>query len=448
MDASATHIWADGDGGGLCSPSLDCVKILNADGVLQHFNDDGLRLMEIDSIEQVRGRSWADLWPEGSKVLVAQALATARTAGTASFSAPCPTAKGAPKWWHVTVAAMPGTNGNIVVVSRDITQERTESGARDLERKRLASILRSNADVLWDIDLPRDQVWWGEGMTSTFGYGPDQIGDTTGWCHDHIHPDDRERVVAGMAEAVQSGAPTWEDDFRYRRADGSYVEVYDRGAIIRDVDGTAQRFVGVMQDVTARNAVGDAYKALAGEMAHRVNNVIAVVTGLFQQTVQKSDTVESIVSAFQSRLKAMASANTAIMRTAGKGASLSDLAEVQLAPFVSAGRMRIIGGALIVPERLAQPLALAFNELATNAIKYGALSNDNGLVDLTWTLSIENGATMLEIVWTESGGPLVSIPTRTGVGSRLIDRGISGAVVDRHFPPEGFRCSIRVPVRA
>jgi len=445
---SAIDPYADEIAGGLCTPSLDCVKILNADGRIQHFNEDGLRMMEIDSIEQVRGRSWADLWPEGSSALVAQALATVKTTGTASFSAPCPTAKDTPKWWQVTVAAMPGTDGDIVVVSRDITQERTESGARDLERKRLASILRSNADVLWDIDLTRDQVWWGEGMTSTFGYGVDQIGNSTAWCHDHIHPDDRERVVAGMTDAVQSGSPTWEDDFRYRRADGSYVEVYDRGAIIRDVDGTAQRFVGVMQDVTARNAVGDAYKALAGEMAHRVNNVIAVVTGLFQQTVQKTNDVESLVSGFQSRLRAMASANTAIMRTAGKGASLNDLAEVQLGPFLAAGRLRINGGALIVPERLAQPLALALNELATNAIKYGALSNITGVVDLSWTLSIENGSTMLEIAWTESGGPLVSAPTRTGVGSRLIDRGISGAVVERQFPPEGFRCAIRVPVRA
>jgi len=103
---------------------------------------------------------------------------------------------------------------------------------------------------------------------------------------------------------------------------------------------------------------------------------------------------------------------------------------------------------LIVPERLAQPLALAFNELATNAVKYGALSNDSGIIDLTWALSVDNGATILSIVWSESGGPNVLPPVRIGVGSRLIDNGISGAVVHRNFHPEGFRCSITVPVRA
>lgn len=445
LSSAESSIQHEADG--LCSTSLDCVKILSRDGIIQHFNDAGLQLMEIDSIDQVIGTVWADLWPDGSKDLVHQSLETVRLTGVASFSAPCPTAKGAFKWWQVTVATMPGANGDIVVISRDITQERADTDENDLERKRQNSILRSNADVLWDIDLTRDQVWWGEGMTSTFGYGADQIGDTTAWCYDHIHPDDRERVVAGMSEAVRSDATTWEDDFRYRRADGTYVEVYDRGAIIRDIDGTPLRFVGVMQDVAARNAVGDAYKALAGEMGHRVNNLIAVVLGLFQQTAMKSLSVDALATSFGSRLKAMASANTAILRTAGKGAALADLAQVQLAPFIDTGRLQINGGSLIVPDRLAQPLALAFNELATNAIKYGALSNDVGIVDLSWTLSLENSATLLAIIWKETGGPPVTPPTRTGVGSKLIEKGISGAVVDRQFLPEGFTCSIRVPVR-
>ena len=298
------------------------------------------------------------------------------------------------------------------------------------------------------LDLTRDQVWWGEGMLSTFGYGPEQVGDTTSWCHAHIHPDDRERVVKGMEEAVRSGAPTWEDDFRYRTANGSYLDVYDRGTIIRDGDGNAQRFVGVMQDVTSRNAVSEAYKALAGEMAHRVNNVVAVVSGLFRQTLRTSTSLDMLAESFGSRLQALVFANTAILRNSGKGASLTELAEVQLAPYLASGRVHISGGALIVPERLAQPLALAFNELATNALKYGALSNEKGIVDLSWTLSSENGATSLAISWIESGGPPVVKPIRSGVGSKLIQWGVTGAVVDQQFRTEGFTCSLKVPVRA
>ena len=97
-------------------------------------------------------------------------------------------------------------------------------------------------------------MWWGEGMQSTFGYGPDQIGESTTWCHDHIHPEDRERVVASMGDAVGDGSAIWEAEFRYLASDGRYLDVYDRGAIVRDADGKAVRFVGIMQDVTARNA--------------------------------------------------------------------------------------------------------------------------------------------------------------------------------------------------
>lgn len=81
----------------------------------------------------------------------------------------------------------------------------------------------------------------GEGMQSTFGYGPDQVGESTRWCHEHMHPDDRERVVRGMAAAIDSCALYWEDRFRYRKADGSYLEVLDRGSVIRDAQGNLFR---------------------------------------------------------------------------------------------------------------------------------------------------------------------------------------------------------------
>ena len=134
----------------LCPSSQDCVKVLSRDGVIRHLNEDGLKLLEIDSFDQVKGTFWPDLWPDDSRALVTQALDTVREAGVASFSAPCPTARGTAKWWHVTVAAMPGDKGDIVAISRDITDELQETSKRDLERQRLTSIFRSTPDVLWD----------------------------------------------------------------------------------------------------------------------------------------------------------------------------------------------------------------------------------------------------------------------------------------------------------
>jgi PAS domain S-box-containing protein len=116
-------------------------------------------------------------------------------------------------------------------------------------------MMREAVDVLWDIDLVTGQVWWSEGMLTVFGYGRDEVGPDTAWCHDHIHPDDRARVVLGMQTACADGAELWRDHFRYRKADGSYAHVADRGIIVRDDAGVAVRFLGIMQDVSASVAV-------------------------------------------------------------------------------------------------------------------------------------------------------------------------------------------------
>lgn len=430
----------------LCATSPDCVKVLNRDGLVQHFNEDGLRLMEIDSIDRVRGVYWPDLWPAESRALLEESLRSARDTGVATFTAPCPTARNTPKWWHVTVAAMPGTAGDIVVVSRDITETQSETAARDQAHGRLEAIIRSNLDVLWDIDLTTGQVWWGEGLSTALGYPADQTETSRHWYISRLHPDDRHRIMDDICAAIDDGAPTWEADFRFEKADGDYIEVYNRGTIIRESDGTATRFIGVMQDVTARNEVSTAYKALAGEMAHRVNNILAVVSGLFQQTLNRSDSLDHLATSFGNRLKAMATANTAILRTAGQGASLTTLAEAQLGPFIGTGRLRVDGDPIMLPERLAQPVALALNELATNALKYGALSNDSGTVDLRWTLADSAAPPKVSITWAERGGPPVTAPTKAGLGSRLIERGITGAKVERDFAPEGFTCVLSIPL--
>lgn len=402
--------------------------------------------MEITDFSDVKGVYWPLLWPETSRPLAESGLSAARTAGVSSFIAECPTAKGTPKWWDVTITALPGARQQYVVISRDITASRAEKIAERNAFDRLRTIMRSNSDVLWDIDLQQDKVWWSEGMQSAFGYGPAQIGESTKWCHEHIHPDDRARVVESMATAVANGSATWEGEFRYLTAAGTYVEVLDRGTIIRDGEGKALRFVGIMRDVTARNAVMAAHKLVAGELVHRVNNILAVVTGLFQQSLRESPDKETLGASFGGRLVALANANTAILRSAGDGAALESLTQTQLAPFIDAGRLTVEGPPVMLPQPVAQPVALALNELATNALKYGALSNATGVVRLSWTVSGEQGDRRLAIRWSETGGPPVEKPKRIGLGSRLIENGIRGAMVNRLFAAKGFSCSIELPI--
>lgn len=429
----------------LLQSSFECVKVVDGEGRIQLVNQNGLAALEIDQPDAVVGQPWSSLWPSESRSKVEESLREARTGGVGHFTALRPTADGAPKWWDVSVSAVRIEDGQaqFVIVSRDITRQQLGQMAENLHHQRLRTAIAASGDVLWDIDLVDDRVWWSEGMQTIFGYGRDEIGDRTQWCHEHIHPDDRARVVKGMTDAVANGDVYWEDEFRYRAADGRYLVVLDRGSIFRDPSGRALNFIGVMQDITARAAASERRDGLARELAHRINNTLAVVSGLFQQTAATSADVDQLRATFGKRLMAMASANAVLVRSSSGGAKLEALAQVQLGAFAGEGRVEIASSTPVtVTFETAQPLALVLNELATNAIKYGALARPSGKVVVGWTIE---PAGDLVLSWRERGGPPVGAPSRAGLGSRLIDHAIPGAVVERRFDPEGFNCRVRIP---
>jgi len=424
----------------------ECVKILDRKGNVTAFDENGLCAMEIDDFASVKGQFWPTLWPTEIRSLVEQGLREARRNGSATFTGPCPTAKGTPKYWDVSISALPRSAGHdgFVVVSRDINKQRNDQQIERISHERLQRIMGASGDVLWDIDLQADKVWWSEGMRSMFGYGSDQIGPGTRWCHEHIHPDDRERVVESMAKAVQSEDVFWESEFRYLKADGTYLDVYDRGALIRNEAGKAVRFVGVMQDISARKALADRQDQLAKELAHRVNNMLAVIMGLFQVTKQRSANLEIFAENFGRRLTALAHANSILIHGSGTGIDLGRLAQSQLAPFMQSGQLKVVGSKVELAPDVGQPMALVLNELATNAVKYGALSTKTGIVDLTWELEPQARESALVIRWRERGGPSVKLPQKQGLGTKLITAGIPRARVETRFEPEGFTCTLRM----
>jgi len=428
------------------SGAPECVKILDGEGNVTAFDESGLCAMEIDDFATVKGQFWPSLWPAEVRGLVEQGLKEARRNGSATFTGPCPTAKGKPKYWDVSINALPRSAGldGFVVVSRDITKQRDDLQTERESHERLQRIMDASGDVLWDIDLLANRVWWSEGMRSVLGYGPDQIGPGTRWCHEHIHPEDRERVVESMAQAVQSTDVFWESEFRYLKADGTYLDVYDRGAVIRDEAGKAMRFVGVMQDVSARKALADRQDQLAKEMAHRVNNTLAVIMGLFQLTKQRSADLETFAEDFGRRLTAMAHANSVLLHGSGAGFELGELVRTQLAPFMQSGQLKVDGPHVNVAPEVGQPMALVLNELATNAVKHGALSSKKGIVTLNWEIGPRQQGTNLVMRWRERGGPPVKPPEKKGLGSRLISNGIPRALVETRFESEGLTCTVQM----
>jgi two-component sensor histidine kinase len=203
---------------------------------------------------------------------------------------------------------------------------------------------------------------------------------------------------------------------------------------------------GISLDITARRAAEERQTLLINELNHRVKNTLATVQSLAAQTYRGAADPSEAGEAFLDRVMALARVHDLLSEAAWEGASLHDVVERTLKPYGRDGaRLTLSGPTVHLAPNTAVTLNLAFHELATNAVKYGALSQPGGGVDIAWTA--DGGE--LTIDWREAGGPTVAEPQRRGFGSRLIERGLGhelGGTAGLTFRPEGLWCHIRAPL--
>jgi two-component system CheB/CheR fusion protein len=220
----------------------------------------------------------------------------------------------------------------------------------------------------------------------------------------------------------------------------------------RTLEDKIEGVVATFIDVTERQEVEAAWEQrqemLLHELSHRVKNTLAVVQAITRQTLRNSVGSE-ILDVLEQRLEALANAHDLLLRNEWRGASLEALARQQLAPYLEEGKQRVqlSGPAVILPPTIATPLGLVLHELATNAAKHGALKNPTGTVGVGWqTRDLNDNVRILELTWTERGGPPVKEPHKLGSGYVLIENGIAGAKVTRDFKPGGLVCSLSIPL--
>ncbi len=155
----------------------------------------------------------------------------------------------------LSVTALRDSDGNItgfLGIGSDITERKQGEEALRQSEERFQLIVKATNDAVWDWDLTRDAVWWNEGVKTLFGYRGDEVGTHATWWYEHIHPEDRERVVANIHAAIASNKSSWLDEYRFRRADGSHAYVLDIGYIIHDSAGKPVRMIGGMTNITER----------------------------------------------------------------------------------------------------------------------------------------------------------------------------------------------------
>jgi two-component sensor histidine kinase/PAS domain-containing protein len=205
-----------------------------------------------------------------------------------------------------------------------------------------------------------------------------------------------------------------------------------------------------LTEITERKRAEEQQATIAAELNHRVKNILTVVQSLAAQTVRSSNSLGNFKDTFAGRLKALATAHDILMKTNWAGAHLNELLDAVLAPVRSPGEERVSlnGPQILLPVNAVVPLSMAFHELTTNALKYGALSVEGGHVEIGWHL-VDRHDQLVELLWQEIGGPRVEARRRSGFGTKLIDRILKFDVdskIDIIFDPQGLRCIARFRV--
>ena len=260
---------------------------------------------------------------------------------------------------------------------------------------------------------------------------------------ERLHPEDRERVVAGFREDLARGG-YFEHVYRIIRPDNGETRwIENRGRVDLDADGKPQRLLSAQTDITARKQDELRLRLLVNELNHRVKNTLATVQSIATQTLRNATSLAKAQEDFEHRLLALARAHDILTRRGWAGADLSEIVAVATEAF--AERTVVRGGPTPLPPQTAVSLAMALHELAVNAIKYGALSAAGGRVEVEWRVALGR----LTLSWRERDGPPVRPPSRRGFGSRLIQEGLAhelGGEVSIDYRPEGVVCVIRAPL--
>ena len=336
----------------------------------------------------------------------------------------------------------------LIGTARDVTEARkAEQVLRETEeRYRLAA--RATNDAIWDWDLTTNHVLWNEALQTAHGHRLEAVEPTGDWWIGHIHPDDRARIDASIHAIIDRTGTSWIDEYRFRRADGSYADILDRGYVIRDGEGRAVRMIDAMFDISERKRAEEHQRLLTGELQHRVKNTLAMVQAIASQTFRNAADLEAARESFSARLISLGQAHDILTQSSWTQAPIADVVDGALAVHRGDMRSRIRSSGPNVPlaAKAALALALALHELATNAAKYGALSNEAGMVDLRWHVVHEGDAPRFCLTWSEQGGPpILAQPTRRGFGSRLIERSFAAEVggdVRLTYAPNGLTCRL------
>jgi PAS domain S-box-containing protein len=413
---------------------------LGADWGITDCNDVAERLLDRKR-ESLVGRRYCDLSglaPDSPFAVLIQNVAAARTPEAAEIEF-----RSGKRSRLLSVRAFPLGDG-IAVVWTDITLARVAERRLALSEARYRELADGTPAASWMSRADGTLEFINQAMVEAFGRPRRELLGR-GWMKS-IHPEDREAMMAARAKA-RANHSSLHYEGRVLRPDQTVriIELYGRPRF--DALGGFRGHVGIASDVTDAREADRRRSLLVNELNHRVKNTLATVQSLVRHTLRDYGVPQEAERALNKRLIALATAHNVLNRENWQGADLDEVVQDLTRPYQAPGRIWTTGPKVRVSPRTAIALAMALQELATNAAKHGALASPTGRVELTWTRNEDSA----ELVWREIGDRPIAEPGVSGFGSQLLGRmleGELGRAADINYTPEGLICRIYAPVAA
>lgn len=340
-----------------------------------------------------------------------------------------------------------GRVNGIFVEGHDVTAQRRAEGEAEIARLKVQLALEAADIGIWEAGVMN-------GRLTTFA-GDERAARLLG----HWSAEDPETYFrpapeyrSELSDEMQRLA-SLSSDHHFALEICREIEGTDRGqwvhlrAQVAAISGS-QRLVGTVRDITDQKQAEERQTMLRNELAHRIKNTFAVISALARQTF-RGPGLSDARSVFSGRMIALSSAQDVLMAESGARRSLDDLIATALRPHGTDDRFRISGPKVMLGPHQTVSFALAVHELATNSVKYGALSTESGAIDICWTVEeVNDGRPELHWSWTESGGPTIGDIADEGFGTKLIKHSLAseiGGDVGIDFRPEGLICHVRAP---
>ncbi|GGB19120.1 hypothetical protein GCM10011380_05850 [Sphingomonas metalli] len=407
-------------------------------------------------------RTWLELILPEDRAVVGDALRRLRQGEHVTFDYRIRRASdGSIRWLRNTDFPIRDAGGRITRIGgigRDVTDAKIAQDALEQSEERLRSAIEVGRLGLWDWNVETGDVHWSDEHFRMEGYAVDEIRPSFEAWAARVHPDDRAGSEAALAKAMASGGE-YVREFRVVHPDGSVHWLHGRGRFSYDAAGKPVRMIGAMIDITDRREWEERQKVLIAELQHRTRNLLGVVHSMTAKTGEASRDLADFRARFDDRLEALARVQGLLSRLGDTDRVAFDaLLSSELTAMDGAADRVTLSGPIGIRLRSStvQTLALALHELATNAVKYGALGQPGAHLAIRWWMArpSDGDRPWLHIEWRESGvamGPADAAPHGSGQGRELIEEALPyqlGATTRFELGADGVVCTIAIPVSA